>query len=138
MTKPVFTPAAHRAAAQAGLLLALAALAAFCVGLLLFILDMRGVATRADQSNRDLRATLIARCEARVAYDQRFVRGAEGDARFYGELLAILQALPVDDEPAVREALEREMASVQDARERKLAIVAEGVITQCEDYEGPL
>ena len=131
------TPAKPGAVAHAGTLLGLLAIAAFCIGLLLFILDMRGVATSADDSQRELRATLLARCEARVEYDRRFVRGAEGDARFYGELLVILDALPLADDQATRDALGREREAIQDARERKLAIVAEGVITHCEDYNEP-
>lgn len=125
------------AVAHAGALAGLVAIAAFCLGLLLFIFDLRDVAQSVDESNRDLRATLIARCEARVEYDKRFVAGAEGDARFYGELLAAAGMIdPKTLPPDVAKVQEVQQQAILDAQERKVAIVEEGVIENCDELSG--
>jgi len=121
--------------AQAGVLMGLAAVALVGIGLMLFVLDLRTVAKDAINSQQALRAVLLARCEARIEYDTRFVRGAEGDAKLYGELLAIADRIPVEERSeandATRLALQLQAQALRDAKARKEAIVAQGVIKNC-------
>lgn len=86
----------------------------------------------------ELRDTIKARCEARVEYDKRFIRAAEGDAEFYGDLLEVaaraepLRTTPLT--PQMARLVEEQKQLITDARDRKEAIVAEGVIGRCDQF----
>ena len=86
----------------------------------------------------ELKETIKARCEARVEYDRRFIRAAEGDARFYADLLDIgaraeeIRVEPLT--PEMRALVEEQKQIVLTAQQRKQAIVAEGVIGRCDQY----
>ena len=73
-----------------------------------------------------------------MEYDKRFIRAAEGDARFYADLLGIaaraeeIRAEPLT--PEMRALVEEQKQIVLTAQQRKQAIVAEGVIGNCSQY----
>lgn len=85
-----------------------------------------------------LRATILKRCQQRLTYDTRFVRAAEGDAEFYADLLTIAdRAAKVRTTPltaAQQQLVDEQRRMLEQARDRKRAIVAEGVIGNCDAY----
>lgn len=86
----------------------------------------------------ELKDTIKARCEARVEYDRRFIRAAEGDARFYSDAIALVdRAAEARTEPlsvAVQKLVDDQRQMLLDARDRKRAIVAQGVIGRCDQF----
>ena len=86
----------------------------------------------------DLKQTIQARCEARVEYDKRFIRAAEGDQRFYADLLDVarradkLRVEPLT--PEMRALVEEQKQIVLTAQQAKAAIVEQGVIGRCDQY----
>lgn len=86
----------------------------------------------------DLKDTIQQRCEARTEYDRRFVRAAEGDATFYADLLALAAradaARTEPLTPAMQKLVDEQEQIIAEARDRKLAIVEQGVIGRCDQY----
>lgn len=86
----------------------------------------------------ELKETIKARCEARVEYDKRFINAAEGDRRFYADLLDVAERAekyrvePLT--PEMRALVEEQKQIVEDAQSRKAAIVSQGVIGRCDQY----
>lgn len=122
--------------ASLGVLIGLFAVLAVAISMVLFVLDLRRVATEAVASEEQLRSIIVSRCEARTAYDTRLVTSAEDDAEFYSELLRISNNVVIPEgTPADQiESLEKQRTALQSALEKKRAIAAQGVIGNCTDY----
>lgn len=135
-------------AGTAGVVLGLLAVLAVGTGVVLFVVDTRqtahlavATAKASVASEQQLRDLILARCKQRTAYDQRFVHAAEGDEEFYADLLSIgeraeeLRTTALT--PAQRKLVDEQYEVIANARKRKAAIVAEGVLGNCDDYAVP-
>ena len=87
----------------------------------------------------DLRETLEQRCAARQVVDQKINSAAEGDAKFYGDLLDVAEraeGLRVEPlTPEMRALVDEQKQIVADAQRRKLALVNQGVLGGCSQYK---
>ena len=108
------------------------------VGVLLLLISTLALTLSYRGQLNDLHETLLTRCEARVEYDKRFIRAAEGDAQFYADLLDVAERAetvrPEPLTPEVRALVEEQKQIIVTARMAKQAIVDQGVIGSCDQY----
>lgn len=119
-----------------GILLGCLAIGLFAYSARSTAIDSQRIAQAATASENDLRATIVARCQSRVQYDQRFVEKSKSDAATWAALLKILNAAPLPDnvDPETRALITQERAVLTKAHNDAQKIVDQGVIGNCDAY----